>query len=187
MMHREGHYAYAETDGGNVQVVQIPYDAGGFALTIVLPRSRQGLAAVEKALSTASLDAWLAAHEHKKLALALPRFRIDPPAPLVLSPLLRRLGLERALDPQRADFSGIAPAEEQLFISEGFHKAFIAVDERGTEAAAATALGMRAGAAPRVEEPIPVVADHPFLYILHDRVTGAILFIGRVVDPRAAG
>jgi serpin B len=186
MMQRTEHYAYAEPAGADVQVVQIPYRHGEFALSIVLPKQRNGLAAVEQALTTELLATWLADHTTKKLALKLPRFRIDPPQPLLLSPLLRKLGLEDALDPGSADFSGIAPAAEQLFISEGFHKAFIDVDEEGTEAAAATALGMRAGAAPMMEEPIPFVADHPFVFVLHDRATGAVLFIGRMVDPRPA-
>ena len=72
-----------------------------------------------------------------------------------------------------------------IVLSEAMHKAFVAVDEKGTEAAAATALGMRAGAAPPTNEPIPFVVDHPFLFFVRDTKSGAVLFMGRVLDPTA--
>ena len=70
-----------------------------------------------------------------------------------------------------------------VFVGEVLHKAFVAVDEKGTEAAAATVVMMRAGSAPRPEEPVPFVVDHPFLFLLVHRTTGTPLFVGRVVDP----
>ena len=78
----------------------------------------------------------------------------------------------------------MAPKEEQIVISEAYHKAFVAVDEAGTEAAAATAVSMKAGAAPPSEQPVPFVADHPFLFLVRDTKSGAILFMGRLVDPK---
>jgi serpin B len=97
---------------------------------------------------------------------------------------LKDLGMPLAFDAARADFTGIAKparAEDRLSIGEVFHKAFVKVDEKGTEAAAATAVSMVAGGPP--PKPVQFVADHPFLFFLRDRRTGLILFMGRVVDP----
>ena len=81
-----------------------------------------------------------------------------------------------------ADLTGIAPASEQLQLAEAYHKGFINVDEKGTEAAAATAMGMRAGGMPA--EPREVKVDRPFLYVIRDTRSGLVLFMGRVVDPK---
>jgi serpin B len=98
------------------------------------------------------------------------------------------MGMRAAFDRVRADFTGIANPEDpadRLFLSEVFHKAFVRTDETGTEAAAATAaLATRAAAMP-VERPVPFNADHPFLFLLRDKTTGLLLFMGRVADPTA--
>ena len=111
----------------------------------------------------------------------------DPPAPLALGRELSRLGMPLAFDRSRADFTGIAaPANpaDRLVISEVFHKAFVSVDEKGTEAAAATAVVMmRAGSAMQAEPPKEFVADHPFLFLIRDVRSGLVLFLGRVIDP----
>ena len=94
-----------------------------------------------------------------------------------------KLGVVTAWDAAKSDFTGMAPASEQLVISDAYHKAFVAVDEAGTEAAAATAVSMKAGSAAPTAEPVPFVVDHPFLFLVRDTKTGAILFLGRLVDP----
>ena len=185
MMRKVGHYAHKKVPAAGLAVIHLPYDADGFEMVIVLPDDSKGLAAVEKAMSAEALASWLAEGDWPRVDLQLPRFKIEMPESLRLSGILKAMGIERAFDHTLADFTKMAPAEAQLEISEGFHKAFIEVDEKGTEAAAATALGMRAGAAPPTDEPIPFVADHPFVYVIRDTKTGAILFLGRVVDPSA--
>jgi serpin B len=118
------------------------------------------------------------------LELYMPKFGIETRAEL--GELLATLGMPAAFDPAAADFSGIhVPRDpsESLFIKNVIHQANIDVDEKGTEAAAATAVGMDTGGGPSPLEQITVRLDHPFLFLLRDVETGAILFMGRVVDP----
>ena len=96
--------------------------------------------------------------------------------------MLRRLGLVTPFD-DAADFTGMAPAAEQLKLSQVFHKAFVMVDEQGTEAAAATAMEMLFGSVSPPAPPAEFFADHPFLFVIRDTRSGAVLFMGRLVDP----
>jgi serpin B len=183
MMHRTGHMRWA-TEAG-VQLLELPYDGGEFAMVLALPEARDGLAALTKGLDGATWTRWIAALRSERVTLALPKFKIEMPDPLRLGAICRGMGIERMFDHTRADFTAMAPAAEQLEISEGFHKAFIEVNEKGTEAAAATALSMRAGSAMPTEAPKSFVCDHPFAFAIRDTQTGAILFLGQVADPTA--
>jgi serpin B len=183
-MHQRGGFRVAHLDG--VSLLELPYQ-GDAAMIFVLPDQLDGLAAVEGALDPATFERWRAALAPSQVAVSLPRFRIDPPQPTELSSHLTALGMADAFDSARADFSGIAaPADsaQRLSISAVVHKAFVKVDEKGTEAAAATAVVMEgAGAAPR---PVPELKlDHPFLFFIVDQPSGLILFMGRVADPSA--
>lgn len=186
-MQRQGHYAYAEAD--DAQLVEMPYVGGELSMVLVVPRRTTGLDAVEARLDAATIDRWVAGLSDRLVRLVLPKFTIDPPQSVALVATLRQMGMSLAVDRARADFTGIAnPASprDRLFIGEVFHKAFVRVDEEGTEAAAATAVVMpRGGGMPRPEQPIEVRADRPFLFLLRDMRTGMVLFIGRVADPRA--
>ena len=151
---------------------------------IALPDERDGLEALEAKLDAERVDGWLSKIQGGgRVALQLPKFKIEPPAPITLSSVLIKLGLTTAFG-SGADFTGMADASEQLEISEVFHKGFIEVNEKGTEAAAATAVSMRAGSAPPSGEPVPFVVDRPFFFMIRDTETKAILFMGRVTDPR---
>lgn len=180
MMHRTDSMSMARHDGATV--LELPYGDGRYSFTVVLPDQRDGLAALERRIDRAWLERARTGATGQRVALALPKFRIEAPEPLRLRTLLESLGLVEIFGPG-ADLTGIAPAKEQLVVSEAYHKAFIAVDEEGTEAAAATAIGVKAGAAPAPAEPIPVVVDHPFAFALRDTESDAILFMGRVVEP----
>jgi serpin B len=177
LMRRSGGHAYAETP--EVQVLELPYVHGDTSMFVVLPRAKDGLAAVEKALTPAALSGWLSALAHQPVAVTLPRWKHTVSADL--GAVMKGLGMTVAFDPAKADFTGIAETPP-LFVSSALHKAFIAVDEEGTEAAAATSLAPTASAA-RPQEPKPFVADHPFLYGIRHRATNVVLFLGRVVDP----
>jgi serine protease inhibitor len=157
--------------------VQLPYVGGSLALTIILP---DDLATFEASLSAATLDRITTALAERQVALTMPRFDIETKAELAA--LLATLGMPTAFDPNTADFSGITTAE-RLFISNVVHQAHITVDEKGTEAAAATAVVLRGTAAPA--EPVSLQLDRPFLFALRDGPTGAVLFLGRVADPSA--
>jgi serpin B len=119
--------------------------------------------------------------------LYLPKFKIEPPL-FQLSEALQSLGMKSAFDipSGSANFNGIAPrkADDYLFISDVLHKTFVDVNEDGTEAAAATAVVMLAGAAMPREKPVEVRVDRPFLFAIQHRPSGACLFLGRVTNPR---
>lgn len=183
MMSRTGYIRHGSVPADGVVVVELPYENGPFAMDIIMPSDRAGLPALEAKLDMKRLQGWLDSTRQDRVDLKLPKFRIDPPDPLRLSATLRDMGMPTAFT-EAADFTGMAPKEEQLMISEAFHKAFIEVDEKGTEAAAATAVVMRAGGAPPSNEPIPIAVDRPFLFVVRDTASGAILFMGRVADPR---
>ncbi len=169
----------------DTQLVELPYGQGDYAMTIALPNAPDGLAALTKTLDAAKWTQWIGALSHERVALSLPKFKIEMPEPMRLRKLCEAMGMQRMFDYTRADFTAMAPAAEQIEIAEGFHKAFIEVDEKGTEAAAATAFTARAGSAMPTEPPKPFVCDRPFAFAIRDTKTGAILFLGQVADPTA--
>ncbi len=163
--------------GSGWRAVEIPYVGGSLAMTIIVP---DDLAAFEPTLSAGTFAAITGALGDTEVALAFPRFGIETKTDLAAT--LAALGMPSAFD-DRADFSGITTAE-RLEISDVVHQATIDVDEKGTEAAAATAVVMRATAMPA--EPVSLRVDRPFLFALRDVPTGSILFLGRVGDPSIA-
>jgi serpin B len=184
LMRRRGAYRLAKADG--VSMLELPYAGGDAAMLVVLPDKVDGLDAVERSIDAGKLAAWTGALAPQELMVWLPRFLVDPSVTMELGKPLQALGMTRAFDRERADFTGIAspprPAD-RLFIGEVFHKAFVKVDEKGTEAAAATAVSVWRGGVPR---PVPdFKADHPFLFFIVDRASGLVLFMGRVTDPKA--
>lgn len=185
-MHARRHARVGETRGE--KLLELGYRDTELAMLFVLPNARDGLAELEAGLDAGRLDAWDAALGGQEAVITLPKFRVAPPASFELAKPLKALGMTDAFDPRRADFTAMAdppsPAD-RLLIDQVFHKAFVEVDEAGTEAAAATAVVMmRALAMPTPGEPFVFRADHPFLFLLRDSATGAVLFIGRVTDPR---
>jgi serpin B len=184
-MHQTATTNYGETS--DAQILEMRYRGGRLAMMFVLPKSRHGLAALEGQLSGETLARWSSAVSQQRVEIALPKFRIEPDEPVRLSSHLEAMGIRLAFQRRDADFTGIANPpnpDDRLHISQAFHKAFIVVDEEGTEAAAATAVVMAvAGAAPQPPANT-FVADHPFLFALRDVSTGMTLFLGRVTDPR---
>jgi len=176
-MHQTAHFAYAEAD--DVQVLEMPYKSGKAAMVILLPKKKDGLPALEKALNAAALAGWLEGLQRQQVAVSLPK--VETTCTFELKPTLSAMGMSDAFLWPAADFSGMTGGRD-LFISAVIHKAFVRVDEKGTEAAAATAVVMTLGMAPM--QPVVFNADHPFLFLLRDKRTGSILFIGRVMDPR---
>jgi serpin B len=184
-MNQVEHFKYAVIDG--VKVLEMPYEGGAFAMTLVLPDATEGVDGLERRLSNKAFDSWVAALKSERVIVALPKFEVNPASSLSLGDLLIGLGMPLAFDRDLADFTGIAnppsPAD-RLYISKVFHKAFVKLDEKGTEAAAATAVVMaRAGSAAPSMPPSEFRADHPFLFVLRDVRSGMILFMGRVNDP----
>jgi len=180
LMHQQDRFGYMETD--DFQALRMPYKAGDLDMFIFLPRKADGLAAFEKTLSSANLDKWLGQFRPEEVKVTLPRFKFD--SQFRLNDALAALGMADAFNADAADFSGMTTTEK-LCISAVIHKAFVAVDEEGTEAAAATAV-MMLGAAMPVAPPRPKVftADHPFVFAIRHAGTGDVLFLGRLADPR---
>lgn len=166
---------YAAGDGW--QAVRIPYAGNELAMTVVVPDAVDGLPAVERTLAGDGLARLLGQLQRAPVTLDLPRWTTRTDSDLTAA--LADLGMPIAFTP-RADFSGMT-SQERLSIRAVLQQAFIAVDEQGTEASAATAVTMRATAI--AATPHRVVADRPFWYVLHDVPTGTPLFLGRVTDP----
>jgi serpin B len=156
----------------------MPYAGRELAMTIVLPEGGR-LAEVEAEVTGGGLPAILDSVRPAEVAVSLPRWTFRTEAPL--KDTLAALGMPTAFDEVEADFSGMT-TEEQLFISAVLHQTFVAVDEEGTEAAAATAVVMEEVSAPQY---VLFTADRPFLFVIHDVEHGTPLFLGRVVDPSA--
>lgn len=168
-------------------LLELPYVGDELSMVIVLPSERDGLAAVEDGLTADRLEGWIAALAVRQVNVFLPRFRVDPPESVRLKDTLTAMGMPLAFTPA-ADFTAMSDpsdADERLYIDNVYHRAFVEVNEEGTEAAAATAVVMRArGGGGGPPDPPTFRADHPFLFLLRDRRSGAILFMGRVADPR---
>jgi serpin B len=160
--------------GEDFQAVALPYQGGRAEMLVLVPKG--DLADFEATLSAERLSEIAAALEPQDVKLYLPRFSFG--SELSLAETLRALGMPDAFDEQRADFSGMTD-EAPLVLKHVVHQAVVAVDELGTEAAAATGI-----VAEIVSMPAEVRADRPFVFVIRDRVTGTALFVGRVVDPR---
>ena len=177
---------YSRGDG--FTAIALPYAGNDLRFLIFLPDAPDSLAELEKIITPELLTEW-ATMKPQSIALELPRFKLQP-ATLPLSKTLQSLGLKTAFDQPRgsANFDRMAPRKpnDYLAISKVFHKAFLALDEEGTEAAAATgSIGVvMLGIVAEPPQPIMVKVDHPFLFAIQHRASGACLFLGRVTDPR---
>lgn len=172
LMHHSGTYRHGHFDGA--KVLEMPYQGGDLSMVVVLPQEPDGLPAVEKRLTADLLSKWIAGLQQvEHFDVTLPRFKMTWDAEL--STPLKALGMTEAFG-GGADFTGMAETSPGS-ISAVVHKAFVDVNEEGTEAAAATAVVMRASA------PSGFRADRPFLFLIRDVKHGTILFLGRLTDP----
>ncbi len=180
LMSQSEYFRYVE--GQNYQALSLAYENSNTEMLVILPQAGE-FEAVEATFSEAMYNEILAGLSEQYVWLMLPRFESE--FSTRLSDPLISLGLTDAFDPNAADFSGMLPADsaDELFISDAIHKAFIKVDESGTEAAAATAIIMETAMAVQTPDPIAFHANRPFLYLIYDRTTGSILFMGRVLNP----
>lgn len=178
MMNQTGSFAYAEGDG--VRAVELPYAERKLSMLILLPDEGR-FEAFEATVDAGRVAAVVQGLSRRRIALTLPKFQYA--AAFRLADALADIGMPAAFS-EDADFSGMT-GKRDLFLSDVLHKAFVAVDEEGTEAAAATAAVMVPTAAPRAM-PLHLRVDRPFLFLIRDLEIGAILFLGRVVAPAAA-
>jgi serpin B len=186
MQKRDKHFGYAKREG--YIAVSLPYAGYDLQFLVLLPDDATGLHALESKLTSEKL-AECAKLQTREVDLHLPKFKIEPPT-ILLAEKFEALGMKTAFNKPAgsANFDRMAPRKpnDYLYISQVFHKTFIAVDEKGTEAAAATAVAMMAGTALRSPPPPPieVKVDRPFIYAIQHVPTSVCLFLGRVTDPR---
>jgi len=180
MMHQDGGYFYYEGDG--FQALEFPYKGEQLSMLVVLPTLKDGLTTLESKWPAEGTyqQVTTGLHHEETVIVSLPRFKME--TEFKLKQVLCDLGADLAFS-ANADFTGIA--EERMMISEVVHKAFVEVNEEGTEAAAATAVVMTMCASvSRSPQPKIFRADHPFLFFIRDRKTNNVLFSGRVLDPK---
>ncbi len=182
MMHMTASFPLTQADGE--QILTMPYRGGDAAMVVVLPTRPDGLPSLEATLTPQELTGWLSNSSSTLVDVTFPKFTSS--SGFNLNAVLQSLGMENSFNPAKANFTGIAsdPAHP-LYIGAVIHQAYIGVDESKTEAAAATAVEMLEATAEAPPEitPISFTADHPFLYLIRDNATGAILFMGRVENP----
>ncbi|HOW73849.1 MAG TPA: serpin family protein [Phycisphaerae bacterium] len=172
IMHRMGTFNYMK--GDDLQVLELPYVGRRLSMIILLPNQVAGLPAMEKLLTGENLRQWLANLHEQNVSVALPKFSIT--SEFRLNDVLKSMGMADAFS-GRANFSGM-DGQRGLFISHVLHKAFVDVNEQGTEAAAATGVIMKSSAPPVFR------ADHPFIFLIRDIPSNTVLFIGRLMNPK---
>jgi serpin B len=179
-MSQTGQFQYMEND--DLQALQMPYQGGNLAMLILLPKKQDGLVDLDGKIDAKLIGqqgSVIAQLKPARVQVELPKFKLE--TSLDLMKTLADLGIKKALTPA-ADFSGMDGSHD-LMIGAAIHKAYINVDEKGTEAAAATGIMMRAMAMAPMPS-VPFIANHPFVFVLRDMKTGVILFMGKVTDPR---
>ena len=181
LMNQTGHFGYY--DGGQWKALEMPYKGNELAMVILLPAQVDGLPQMEKDLAAGKVLGDLAANlKTRQVRVTVPRFKTT--ASILLRKTLAAMGMPLAFQAGKADFSGMNGGKESLWIAEVVHKAFVDVNEEGTEAAAATAIVMMAGEGMSMDEPPVFRADHPFLFLIRDKKSGCILFMGRLANPK---
>jgi serpin B len=166
-------FNYTDTD--NLQIIELPYEGNKISMLIILPNDKNGISSLDGSLTLEKLNAWRDDLNPTDVIVQIPKFKLD--ASYNLIPFMKSLGMEKPFGD--ADFSGIANIP--MFIQGAYHKAFVDVNEEGTEAAAATAIVMATEAA---GPSYPMfIADHPFIFIIQDTETDNILFMGKMMNP----
>ena len=176
-MHETAHFGIAKADG--MTMLEMPYQGSDLVMDVVLPDAQDGLGAIEGKLSPATFTTWSKALQTQRVAVSLPKVKFSWGGSVARP--LQSLGMQKAFT-DKADFRGIADTQD-LHVSDVIHKAFVAIDEQGTEAAAATAVVMET----KGMDLAPTTtfrADHPFVFVIRDKAHDRILFMGRVTDPK---
>ena len=179
---------YPDKDG--FAVLELPYKGDDLAMLLIAPNKPSGLEAIEKVLTPESFGTWINRLESRDVHVFMPKFKQETNYGMTVP--LQKMGMTRAftdpVDPNGADFTGMCDSSDimdRLYINKILHKAFVEVNEKGTEAVAATAVMMPGPALAPIKVPFTPTfrADRPFLFLIRDRVTNSILFMGRIVDP----
>jgi serpin B len=177
LMHQRMKFPYFASN--SFQMLEMPYVGKDLSMVVLLPKKADGLADLEKTLAADKLTDWLSKLREEEVDVALPKFKTT--LSLDLTKMLADMGMPKAFSSSTADLSGMAGEPGDLFISAVVHKAFVDVNEEGTEAAAATGVVVSTESL----HIMPVFrADHPFVFLIRDKRSGSILFLGRLADPQ---
>ncbi len=181
LMYQQERFSYAQFD--DFQMLEVPYVGDELSMIVFLPAKDTPLSALESKLSSSEVGTWRSRLQKQTVKVFLPKFTATDQ--FSLATMLIKMGMVHAFDPWRADFSGMVRERNLFCITNVIHKAFVDVSEEGTEAAAATAVVMGMTNAYHPPEVIPVFrADHPFIFLIQEKKTGSILFLGRLVNPK---
>jgi serpin B len=180
MMTQSGSYQYYETP--DFQAISLPYGNRRWNMRIFLPSPGRGLSQFLKSLTASNWDTWMSSFRKRDGDISLPRFRIEYEKEL--NDTLKALGMEVAFDRSRADFSSMIRKSERAYINQVKHKTFVEVNEEGTEAAAATSIGVSVTSVQIPMERFRMVVDRPFFCAIRDDQTGAVLFLGAINNPQ---
>jgi serpin B len=180
MMNQSGNYRYLE--GNGFQAVSLPYGGKRVSMYVFLPAKGSSLDAFHKALTPENWEKWMKEFRETPGDIALPRFKMEFEAEL--NDALKALGMGLAFDPSRANFSRMAQVVETIYINKVKHKSFVEVNEEGTEAAAVTSVEMRTTSIQQPRERFSMKVDRPFFFAIRDNQTGAVLFMGSILDPQ---
>jgi len=174
-MSRTGSCLLGRAEG--VRVLELPYETEDLSMVFLVPEAAEGLGDLEDRLTPETLHDWVDSVHETKAGLEVPRFRVE--STVMLKDLLSGLGMPLAFTTGRADFAGI-DGKKDLWIKEAVHKGYVEVNEEGTEAAGATAVAKET-----LSTVLSFRINRPFLFLIRDRMTGSLLFLGRVTDPSA--
>jgi serpin B len=176
MMHQEHQFGYWENDW--LQIIEMPYKEESLSLIVLLPKEKTGITDLEQKLNFENMMAWQSRLRKRKVIVFFPKFKIE--SQFSLGQTLALMGMPDAFDPELADFSAMV-GQKELYISAVIHKAFLEVNEEGSEAAAAT--GVVVSVTSIAPSPPIFKADHPFVFFIWDNKSQSILFLGRVLNP----
>ncbi len=180
MMTQTEKFMYAESDG--VQIVELPYSGDDLSMLIVLPDESEPYEEFLKSLTTQRINDWRRQLSQAKGTVTIPKIKLD--YELNLNDILKSMGMQIAFEP-RANFSKmLQPGQSGLYIGDVLHKAFVSINEEGTEAAASTAVIMLKATSLAPEETFTFTADHPYFFVIQDNDTGTILFMGSITRPQ---
>jgi serpin B len=177
MMSQDGKYRYLETP--DLQAISVPYASGRLSMYVLLPTAASNVAKLCQSLTPANWEGWMGRLAEREGTLKLPRFRVE--GDLSLDKALKALGMTDAYIEGRADFGPMCGGG--VWVDTVRHRTYLRVNETGTEAAAITAVPMMMGKSMMPAGPFTMVVDHPFVCAIRDNKTGALVFLGAIVDP----
>ena len=180
-MNQNGMYNYYEDS--EIKAIEIPYKDSKASVVVFLPNTKNGISEFEGSFDYKYYQDILSAFQYNDVRLSLPKFQTT--YKIFLGTTLSHMGMPLAFSSSHADFSGMT-GKRDLWISEVIHQAFINVDEKGTEAAAATAVIMKTTSARPSPDMKVFNVDHPFIFLIKDNTTGSILFMGKIMNPKVS-